>query len=170
MRNNESSFPNDLSFDMRKVRDIDYGSNPGQKAAFYRLPANSSGLPECEQLYGQPASFNNLRELGLTRRFLDGYEDRAAMVVAKHGIPAGFAFAPTIEEAREKATQCDLEANLGGVEVYTQRLTAKVAAAIKTNADAGDIRDVIAAPSYEAGALDILKTCRKGKGVGRMRV
>lgn len=161
-------FPDEIPMTLVKVEDLPYGSNPGQHAAFYRIKGVVNGLPDWKQICGDLASFNNLREAGLTNCLLKGYEDRAAVAIAKHGIYAGFAFAPTIEEARERAMQCDPQANLGGVEVYTRELTMDVAKRIKADAEKGDIRDVIAAPKYESGALEILDACRKQKG--RMRV
>lgn len=161
-------FPETIPMTLTKVRDLPYGSNPGEPGAFYRIQGAVNGLPEWKQICGDAASFNNLREAGLTNRLLKGYEDRAAVAIAKHGIYAGFAFAPTIKEAQKKAGECDPQANLGGVEVYTRELTVEIAKAVKADADKGDIKDVIAAPKFESGALEVLETCRKQKG--RMKV
>lgn len=165
--NGKWKFPDEILVKLKKKMDLDYGSNPGQRAAFYRIEGVVNGLPDWKQVCGDLASFNNLREAGLTNRLLKGYEDRTAMAVAKHGIYAGFAFASTVEEARKMAMQCDPQANLGGVEVYNRELTLEIANAIKADAEKGDIRDVIAAPKFESGALEILENCRKQKG--RMR-
>src|SRR3989344_6455939 len=128
-------FPDEIVLRLVKIEDFPYGENPDQPAAFYRIEGHTGGLPEWEQLYGVQPSYNNRREAGLTNRLLNGYGDRTAAAIAKHGVFAGFAFAPTIEEARKRAIECDPQADLGGVEVYTRPVSRDLAEAIRADAD-----------------------------------
>jgi len=168
--NEESEFPEKLVLEAEKMKDLPYGSNPGQPAAIYKLLGHTGGVPDWKLLFGDPLSFNNYRDAALANRLTDGFGGKNLVAIAKHGIYAGVAWAKTIEDARWFARKCDLEANFGGVEVYTQPLTVEVADMIRQNAEDGDIRDIIAAPGFEEGTLNILEECRKGKYKGKMRV
>jgi phosphoribosylaminoimidazolecarboxamide formyltransferase/IMP cyclohydrolase len=168
--NEESEFPEKLELEAEKMKDLPYGSNPGQPAAIYKLLGYTGGVPDWKLLFGDPLSSNNYRDAALANRLLDGMGSKPTVAIAKHGIFAGVCWAKTVMGARRRARQCDPEANFGGVEVYTHPLDWKTAYQIKENADDGDIRDIIAAPAFEKGTFDMLEECRKGKYRGKMRV
>ncbi len=163
-------FPDRMSIELRKISNLPYGENPGQGAAIYAIENYVGGLPNWERLSGKPASYNNWRDAGLANRLLDGFGKKSTAAIAKHGHYSGIAWGPTIEYARQKAKQCNPEANFGGVEVFTESFSVELAKTVKADADSGDIRDIIAAPGYEYGVVDILKECRKGKYKDNLRV
>ena len=167
---NNEEFPDKMTLNLKKIKDLPYGSNPGEPAAIYRLEGHNGGVPEWKLLFGDQLSFNNYRDAALANRLTDGFGGKPTVAIAKHGIYAGVSWAKSPEIARMHARSCDPEANFGGVEVHTKPLTAVAASLIKADAEAGDIRDIIAAPGFEEGAIDLLKDCRKGKYKGKMRV
>ena len=58
------SFPDEMTLSLRKVRDLRYGENPHQQAAFYALRGEEEGaMVSAEQIHGKAASFNNVLDI-----------------------------------------------------------------------------------------------------------
>ena len=136
----------DLVFE--KVRDLAYGENPHQQAAYYAEPGSRHLLSGVEQLHGRELSFNNLNDLAGAVA-VAGELDSPACAIVKHANPCGVAVAGTIEEAYELALGADPVSAYGGVVVLTRPVTAALSEAI-----AGQFVEVLLAPAYET--LDAL--------------
>jgi phosphoribosylaminoimidazolecarboxamide formyltransferase/IMP cyclohydrolase len=145
-------FPEILVPSFRKVRDLAYGENPHQRAAFYaEAGARRHLLSRVQQLHGRELSYNNLNDLDGARRLAREFT-LPACVIVKHANPCGAAVAGTIEEAYERALASDPVSAYGGIVV----LNRPVAAALGEEL-AKQFVEVLLAPGYEQAALEALQ-------------
>ncbi len=135
-----------------KERDLAYGENPHQRAAYYReAGAGRHLLSQVEQLSGRDLSYNNLNDLAGARRIVEELAGPACVIV-KHANPCGVAVAESIEEAYESALASDPVSAFGGVVVLNRPVSPALGARI-----AEQFVEVLFAPGYEEGALDALR-------------
>ncbi len=138
------------------VQSLRYGENPHQKAAFYREPKKCSepSLVGARQLKGKELSYNNIMDadavLDMVKEFTGS--DFAAVIV-KHANPCGAAISDdSIADAFAKALECDPVSAFGGIIGLSKPVDEETASLIKET-----FFEVVAAPSFDAKALDILK-------------
>jgi phosphoribosylaminoimidazolecarboxamide formyltransferase / IMP cyclohydrolase len=145
-------FPDRLAVDLVKVADLAYGENPHQRAAFYRDGnARRHVLSRVEHLGGPHLSFNNLGDLQAARTMAGAFQVPAAVII-KHAIPAGVAVGASAEEAFRRALECDPLSAFGAVIAVNRPVSADLARALIKRK-----LDVLFAPGYEDGALDVLR-------------
>ena len=89
--------PPRLSLNLRKIKELRYGENPHQPAAWYALDSGF-GLGAAQVLQGKELSFTNLLDLDSAARIALEFTEPAAAVI-KHTNPCGAAIGQTIEEA-----------------------------------------------------------------------
>ena len=143
------ALPARLDIRAGKLMDLRYGENPHQSAALYG--SRGVGIAGAEQLHGKELSYNNLVDLDACWQLANEFTRPAAAII-KHTNPAGCAEQGTLAEAYRKALECDPVSAYGGVIGFNRLVdeeTAKEAAKLFVEA--------IAAPDYDAGALEILK-------------
>lgn len=145
-------FPQDLTLTFEKVQSMRYGENPHQKAAFYRELGNIAGcLPQAVQLNGKELSYNNINDtngaLDLLREF-----DTTAVVGCKHANPCGVGVADSVCEAYKLAYEADPVSIFGGIVVTNGEIDEAAASEMVKI-----FLEIIVAPSYTEGALEILK-------------
>ena len=146
-----------------------YGENPGQEAALYELVKGGltvgdvelieagnglvSGLDESQMLQaGKHPGKTNLTDVDGALHILRYLTDRPAAAIMKHNNPSGAAMGADIAEAYHKAFMADLIAAFGGAAVLNRPVTVEAAEMMN------DLYlEVVAAPDYEEGSLDILK-------------
>jgi len=163
--------PERIAFSYRKRRDLRYGENPHQQAAFYvNDRACEPSVGTAEQLGGIDMSFVNYYDangaLELVKEF-----DEPAVAIIKHANPAGCAIDEDLVEAYRKAYFGDVNACMGGIIAVNRPVTAELARAIvetyqrwgKDRGAGGFLAHVVVAPGYEDEALEIIKA-RKGWG------
>jgi phosphoribosylaminoimidazolecarboxamide formyltransferase/IMP cyclohydrolase len=145
-------FPDALIPSFVKERELAYGENPHQRAAYYReASAPRHLLSGVEQLNGRELSFNNLNDLAGARRLADELGGPACVIV-KHANPCGVAVADSIEEAYERALAADPVSAYGGVIVLNRPVPAALGARI-----AEHFVEVLLAPGFDEGALAALR-------------
>ncbi len=84
-------FPNRLAVVVEKVRDLGYGENPQQQAAFYRETTHRSGsLADAAQLQGDQPTFNDLIDLDAAYRIATDFTAPSCCIV-KQANPTGLA-------------------------------------------------------------------------------
>jgi phosphoribosylaminoimidazolecarboxamide formyltransferase / IMP cyclohydrolase len=130
-----------------------YGENPHQRAALYVRAggaAGDDGIAAAEQLHGKAMSYNNYVDAAAARRAAFDFAEPCVAVV-KHSNPSGIAVGADVAEAHRKAHACDPESAFGGVIAVNGVVTAALAAQV-----AEIFTEVLVAPGFEAGALDIL--------------
>jgi phosphoribosylaminoimidazolecarboxamide formyltransferase/IMP cyclohydrolase len=137
-----------------------YGENPHQKAALYVDPGVPPGLAQAVQLHGKEMSYNNYVDADAAWRAAHDFREPCVAVV-KHTNPCGIAVGADVAEAHRKAHACDPVSAYGGVIAVNGPVTPELAKQI-----ADIFTEVLVAPSYEDGAVEIL-AARKGLRVLR---
>ena len=145
-------FPETLVLAGRKARELRYGENPHQRAAYYRLPgAGDAGVAAANQVQGKALSFNNLADADTAIQCVGAFEE-CACVIVKHANPCGAAVAATPQSAYELAYATDPTSAFGGIIAFNRPLDAATAQAIIDR----QIVDVMVAPRILPDARDAL--------------
>ncbi len=165
-----SDLPGALTVTLPLSQRLRYGTNPQNRAAFYldrpdRLP---------KQLHGKALSYNNLLDLDATLRMLSraplgasfGSEHtrfvRAAVV--KHTVPCGVAQRSSVGKAVADALEADAVSAYGGVVATDASIDLEAAQAL-----AKFFLEIVAAPTFDGDALDLLKNTKRLKDLRIMR-
>jgi phosphoribosylaminoimidazolecarboxamide formyltransferase / IMP cyclohydrolase len=145
------AFPPRLILSLEKSRDLPYGENPHQRAAYYsEVGARRHLLSRVEQLSGKELSFNNLADLDAARAILQEFELPTCAIV-KHANPCGVGVAADLFEAYAKAHASDPVSAYGGVVAVNRRVDPPLAQLL-----AEQFVEVLIAPEYTADAVSIL--------------
>jgi phosphoribosylaminoimidazolecarboxamide formyltransferase/IMP cyclohydrolase len=143
--------PDRLRIDAHKLRDLRYGENPHQPAAWYALdPPAGLGAPSV--LQGKELSFTNLLDLDAAARIALEFAEPAAAVI-KHTNPCGAATGATIAEAYVRARDADSLAAFGGIVGLNRSIDEDTARAIVST-----FIEAVIAPNVEDTARTILAT------------
>ncbi|TVQ91100.1 MAG: bifunctional phosphoribosylaminoimidazolecarboxamide formyltransferase/IMP cyclohydrolase PurH [Deltaproteobacteria bacterium] len=143
----------ELGLGLSRVQPLRYGENPHQRAAFYADPSPAGrSLARARQIQGKPLSFNNLNDLDGALRTVFEVEQPACAII-KHTNPAGFATAPDLSTAFERALQGDPVSAFGGIVVFNRPVDG---ATIRTLKLSKTFFEVVAAPGFDALALERL--------------
>jgi len=146
-----------------------YGENPGQEAALYELVNGNLVLGDCRFIEpglglvsaldedgmlqaGKHPGKTNLTDLDNGLNIIKFLDKKPACVILKHNNPCGAAWGQSPAEAYDKANMADRIAAFGGAAVFNRALDKNAAEIISKN-----YLEVVAAPEYEAGSLDILQ-------------
>jgi phosphoribosylaminoimidazolecarboxamide formyltransferase/IMP cyclohydrolase len=145
-------FPATLPLIFDKVRDLRYGENPHQSAAFYRDPgARGAGIARAHVLQGKDLSFNNIADADTAIECVRSFAE-CACVIVKHANPCGVALAPSALAAYEAAWRTDPTSAFGGIIAFNRELDAATAEAISER----QFVEVLAAPAVHADAARVL--------------
>ena len=143
--------PSRLAMSLRKIKELRYGENPHQPAAWYAVD-HGFGLGAAQILQGKELSFTNLLDLDSAARIALEFTEPAAAVI-KHTNPCGAAIAPSIDEAYVRAREADSMAAFGGIIGLNRAIdTATARALVSTFIEA------VVAPAVEQEARPILAT------------
>ncbi len=137
-----------------------YGENPHQAASFFQGAGTSSAedsthsavKPAWRITGGKALSYNNLLDVDAMARILEtcGAETTTAVVV-KHLNPCGAARGSSALDALQRAKRSDPRSHFGGIIGFTVPVSVEAAQEIRE-----DFAEVVVAPAYEPGALDVL--------------
>ena len=145
-------FPDEMTLSLRKVRDLRYGENPHQKAAFYALRGeDEAAMVAAEQLHGKAASFNNILDINAAWRIASDFSQPTVAIV-KHQNPCGIASELDITAAYKRAFMCDSVSAFGGIVGVNRNVTKELAEAMQDT-----FYEAIIAPGYDEDALPLLK-------------
>ncbi len=125
-----------------------YGENPHQSAAIYS--GGLAGIVGAVQLHGKEMSFNNYTDADAAWRAALDHEPPCVAII-KHANPCGIAIATDIATAHSKAHECDPVSAFGGVVAANRQVSLAMAQKLSEI-----FTEVIIAPSYEAGAVELL--------------
>src|SRR6201999_2549748 len=150
-----SAFPSWVGATWRREGVLRYGENPHQGAALYLAEHGRPGLATARQLHGKEMSYNNYTDADAAWRAAHDHEAPCVAIV-KHANPCGIAVSivdepSAIAEAHRKAHACDPVSAFGGVIAANREVTVELAEQI-----AEIFTEVVLAPSYADGALDVL--------------
>ena len=147
-------FPDELTIALGKVRDLRYGENPHQSAAFYAVRGEDGAMTNLVQLHGRQTSFNNMLDLDTAWTIATDFKQPTVAIV-KHQNPCGIASHDDVSEAYKSAFACDTVSAFGGILGVNRPVTAAFAEAMRET-----FYEAIIAPEYEERALEILRERR----------
>ncbi len=150
-------------------RGLRYGENPDQEAALYELVNGNLVLGECEFIepglglvsslteedmiqFGKHPSKTNLTDIDNALNILRYLTKRPCCVIVKHNNPCGVAYGSDIADAFVRAFRADRIAAFGGAIALNRPVDKACAEAISEQ-----YFEVVAAPEYEEGAVEVLK-------------
>lgn len=160
-------------------RGVRYGENPDQEAALYELVNGNLALGDCSFIepgnglvsgitvedmlqVGKHPGKINLTDIDNGLNILKYLVDRPAAVILKHNNPCGAACGESLADAYNKANRADRIAAFGGAVVLSRAIDKQTAELLSRN-----YLEVVCAPEFEEGTLDILKA-RKNLRVIKM--
>ncbi|MGV8074207.1 MAG: IMP cyclohydrolase [Syntrophobacteraceae bacterium] len=161
-------FPDSKSGELIE-KGLRYGENPGQEAALYELVGGNLKLGDCRFIdpknglvsaireedmlqEGKHPGKTNLTDLDNGLNILKYLMKKPAAAILKHNNPCGAAYGKTLAEAYSRANRADRIAAFGGCLVVNRALDKETAELVAEN-----YLEVVAAPDFEEGALDLLK-------------
>jgi phosphoribosylaminoimidazolecarboxamide formyltransferase / IMP cyclohydrolase len=145
-----------------------YGENPDQQAALFELVNGNLVLGDCKYIEpgnglvssiteedmiqaGKHPGKTNLTDLDNALNILKFLPDRPAATIMKHNNPCGVAYGKTIAEAYDRANMADRIAAFGGCLVVNRTMDKETAEMVS-----GNYLEVVGAPDFEEGVVDIL--------------
>jgi phosphoribosylaminoimidazolecarboxamide formyltransferase / IMP cyclohydrolase len=154
-RNRSAEASRSMLLTLEKLRDLRYGENPQQKAAWYadagaRGVNGARGFSRATVLQGKELSYTNLLDLDAAARIVLEFREPAATVI-KHTNPCGTATGESPVEAYVRARDADSLAAFGGIVGLNRAIDVKTAEAIVST-----FIEAVIAPAVEAEALPVL--------------
>jgi phosphoribosylaminoimidazolecarboxamide formyltransferase/IMP cyclohydrolase len=148
-----------------EAKGLRYGENPGQEAALYRLVNGNLALAGTQTIQpgrylasdiellqsGKHPGKTNLTDADNALNILRYFTDTPTSVIVKHNNPCGVAQAESLADAYHRAYMADRVAAFGGCIALNRAVDNATAEAI-----ADQYAEVVVAPEYEAGSLEIL--------------
>jgi len=150
-----NGFPDWVGASYERVDVLRYGENPHQRAALYKAPYVGDTLATAEQLHGPALSYNNYVDTDAALRAANDFTAPCVAII-KHANPCGIATGADIAEAHRKAHACDPVSAYGGVIAANRPITTALAEQL-----AGVLTEVICAPDFEEGALELFRAKNK---------
>ena len=127
--------------------DIRHGENPQQKAGILQ----TDGMADFEIVENKTLSYNEVVSITELSNILSEFYDVCAVAIVKNSAPCGVALAPTIEEAYNKAFDCDPMASFFGTIGFSQTVDYEVAKHLNSMSV-----KLIIAPAVDKKALSLL--------------
>ncbi|MCA8968987.1 MAG: bifunctional phosphoribosylaminoimidazolecarboxamide formyltransferase/IMP cyclohydrolase [Planctomycetes bacterium] len=159
------AFPDVWITSMRRERELRYGENPHQRAAFYVDPSARPDTIAGARFLGsnKEISYNNLLDLdaalALIREFTP---DIAACAILKHNNPCGAGLGSNLAIAFRNALSGDPVSAFGSI-VSTNVPVDRLAA--NEIAKPGNFVEALIAPAVDDDALEILRSAKFGKNL-----
>ena len=145
-----SELPQRITLNLVREQTLRYGENPHQRGARYTVEGTQDWWSSTRQLGGKEMSYLNVLDSEAACRLAWSFDEPCAVVI-KHANPCGLAVAATIEDAYREAHACDPLSAFGGVVALNRQATVEMAR------DLSEVfTEVLIAPSYEEGAVEIL--------------
>lgn len=130
-----------------KITDLRHGENPHQSAGLY----GGDNMADYELLSGENLSYDNILNLNVVANILSEFYDVNAVAITKHGVCCGVALGRNIEDAYNKAFDCDPVSAFYGTIGFSQTLDYETAKLINSMGV-----KVVIAPDFDPQALIIL--------------
>jgi phosphoribosylaminoimidazolecarboxamide formyltransferase/IMP cyclohydrolase len=140
-----------LELSLDKIRDLRYGENPHQRAAWLTdADVTRAGFSRTTILQGRELSYTNLLDLDAAARIVLEFDEPAAAVV-KHTNPCGAAIGSTPADAYVRARDADAQSAFGGIVAVNRTIDLATAEAI-----ASTRIDAVIAPAVDEAARHVL--------------
>jgi phosphoribosylaminoimidazolecarboxamide formyltransferase / IMP cyclohydrolase len=149
-------FPDRLALVLEKIRDLDYGENPHQQAAYYRETTHRGGtLSDANLLQGAQPTFNDLLDLDTAYRIATDFTAPTCCIVKQRN-PTGLASNDRLSEAYVKALEGDPVSAFGAVVALNRLVDVETAEQI-----AGNAYEAVVAPGFSEEARRVLAAKEK---------
>jgi len=148
-RGNADTLPAHAQLTLEKLRDLRYGENPHQRAAWYSSGV-ASGFGRTTIVQGKELSYTNLLDLDAAARIVLEFDEPAAAVI-KHTNPCGAAIGASIADAYVRAREADPVSAFGGIIGLNRPIDLACAKAI-----ASTRIDAVIAPGVDEAAKAVL--------------
>ena len=140
-----------IDLPLEKIRDLRYGENPHQRAAWYVASGHADGgLGSAAILQGKELSYTNLLDLDVAARIVLEFDEPSAAVI-KHTNPCGAAIGEAAVDAYMLARDADSMAAFGGIVAMNRPLNRTVARAVVST-----FIEAVIVPAVDADARPIL--------------
>jgi phosphoribosylaminoimidazolecarboxamide formyltransferase/IMP cyclohydrolase len=149
VRSEAALAPSRLVIEAAKRRDLRYGENPHQPAAWYAL-GDGPGLGAATVVQGKELSYTNLLDVDAAARIVLEFDEPAAAVI-KHTTPCGVATGSHLAAAFVAARDADALSAFGGIVGLNRRLDAATARALTST-----FIEAVVAPAVDDDARTIL--------------
>lgn len=136
-------------YNFKKIQDLRYGENPHQGASLY----SNDNEADYEILWGKELSYNNILDMTAAVNVVSEFYDVPATAIVKHTMPCGVALGKDVQDAYQKAFECDPISAFGGIVAFTKEVNTEVAKLLNSV-----FLEVVVAPDFDEEALEILKT------------
>lgn len=144
-------FPEKLTVTYKKNAELRYGENPHQRASFYeKVYIKENEKTKFKQLHGKELSYNNLTDMYSAIKMVKEFEEPCVSCV-KHNNPCGLAIGKNIDEAFDKAYECDTISVFGGIIALNGIVTEYVAEKLNSF-----FVEIVIAEKFDDRALEIL--------------
>lgn len=147
----EEEYPEYLSISYKKKQSLRYGENPHQSAAYYSSNEFDGAMNSFEILNGKELSYNNIKDLDIAWKVCNEFEETACCAL-KHNTPCGVAIGESSFEVYKKAHDADPISIFGGIVAVNREIDEETAREMSKI-----FLEVVAAPSFTEGALEVLK-------------
>lgn len=144
-------FPHFLESSYEKMMDLRYGENPHQQAAYYVDKTRNGAMKDFEQLQGKELSFNNIRDMDLAYKVVSEFKEISCCAV-KHSTPCGVAVGKNVDDAYQKAYECDPMSIFGGIIAFNSEVNSTTAEDLNKI-----FLEIVIAPAYTAEAIEVFK-------------
>jgi len=151
----EYKLPELFNLPLKKIRDLRYGENPFQQAAFYTCGrVSETCVTNSKQLHGKELSFNNIMDIDAAFQLIKEFDEPTASII-KHTNPCGVASRKKIEDAFKAAHEADTTAAYGSIIALNKKCNMATAKLLRPL-----FAECIIAPSFDKDALKLLKEKR----------
>ncbi|HTK15747.1 MAG TPA: bifunctional phosphoribosylaminoimidazolecarboxamide formyltransferase/IMP cyclohydrolase [Acidimicrobiia bacterium] len=134
-----------------------YGENPHQPGARYRRHGTTSWWDGVTQHGGRVLSYLNYYDADAAWLLVHDLGDRPACAIIKHANPCGVSVNDDIATAYARALECDERSAFGGIVALNRPIDPATAELMV----AGPLADVVIAPGYEPGTIEVLQARSK---------
>jgi phosphoribosylaminoimidazolecarboxamide formyltransferase / IMP cyclohydrolase len=141
----------------RTAETLRYGENPHQRGARYRRTGTTSWWDGVRRHSGLALSYLNFYDTDAAWRIVHDLGDGPACAIIKHANPCGIALDDALDDAYQRALECDEKSAFGGIVALNRPIdAATVERMVK-----GPQADVVIAPGYASGVVEALVAKRK---------
>lgn len=149
----DDPLPDSIHLAADRVQDLRYGENPHQVGARFRFAGQQSWWDDAVQHNGKALSYLNLLDTEAAWQLVHALGADPTAVVIKHANPCGAAVADDLTAAYVRAHACDPISAFGGIVAVNREVPTELAEQLL------DVfTEVIVAPGFSAGAMDLLGT------------
>lgn len=138
----------EAEYDFAPYKELKFGENPQQKAEFYKSPE----MIDYEVIDNKELSYNEIMNVIVAVNIVSEFFDVSAVAIVKHASPCGVALGVNVEDAYNKAFDCDPIASFFGTIAFSQKINYEVAKHINSMSV-----KVVVAPDFEEKALKLLR-------------